>query len=114
MLRDVDPRLSLHYWDWNQDPAPLFTANFMGSANGDVGDPLLGAGFYNPNPAGDHYRDDFVHANPFTPTWTGSYDLHSNPADPPKTLTRAKAAGAPPVGQTTGGEFWPADIQLIQ
>jgi Common central domain of tyrosinase/von Willebrand factor type A domain len=114
MLRDVDPALSLHYWDWNQDPAPLFTATFMGNANGDVGDPLLGAGFYDPNVAGDNYRDDFIHPNPFTPTWTGSYDLHSNPADPPKSLTRAKTAGAPPVGQASGGEFWPTDMQFIQ
>jgi Mg-chelatase subunit ChlD len=113
MLRMVDPALSLHYWDWNQDPTPLFTATFMGNANGDVGAPLLGAGFYDPTPVGDNYRDDFVHANPFTPTWTGSYPLHANPADPPKTLTRAKAAGAPPVGQTLGGRFWPTDNQLV-
>src|SRR5439155_10117252 len=37
MLREVDPDLSLHYWDWNTDPAGLFTATFMGSANGDAG-----------------------------------------------------------------------------
>ncbi len=113
MLRTVDPALSLHYWDWNQDPAPLFTATFMGNANGDVGAPLLGAGFYEPNPAGDNFRDDSVHANPFTPTWTGNYPLHANPADPPRNLTRDKAAGAPPVGQTVGGLFWPTDSQLV-
>jgi hypothetical protein len=113
MLRTVDPALSLHYWDWNQDPAPLFTATFMGNANGDVGAPLLGAGFYEPNPVGDNYRDNAVHSNPFTPIWTGSYPLHANPADPPQTLTRAKAAGAPPVGQTIGGNTWPTDDQLI-
>ena len=113
MLRTVDPALSLHYWDWNQDPAPLFTPAFLGNANGDVGAPLLGAGFYEPNPKGDNYRDDSVHSNPFTPTWTGNYPKHANPADPPKTLTRAKAAGAPPVGQAVGPTFWPTDSQLV-
>src|SRR6266851_5265542 len=48
MLRLVDPDLSLHYWEWNQDPTPLFTANFMGNAQGDVGAPWLGAGLYDP------------------------------------------------------------------
>jgi hypothetical protein len=114
MLRDVDPELSLHYWDWNQDPTPLFTASFMGNANGDVGDPLLQAGFYLAQPPNDNYRDDNVHPNPFTPKWMGSYDLHSNPADPPKSLTRAKMPGAPPVGQASGGAFWPDDTQLVQ
>lgn len=28
MLRAVDPALSLHYWDWNQDPHELFTPSF--------------------------------------------------------------------------------------
>ncbi len=116
MLRQVDPDLSLHYWDWNQDPGPLFTSTFMGNADGNVnggavGGPLLGAGFYNPNPVGDNYRDDNVHSlNQPTPnpsTW--SYELHSNPADPPKSLTRNKQAGAPPVG-TPG---WPSDSDLI-
>src|SRR6516162_4626215 len=47
LLREVDPALSLHYWDWTTDPrtgagggAPLFTNEFMGSANGDAGFPL--------------------------------------------------------------------------
>jgi hypothetical protein len=44
LLREVDPALSLHYWDWTTDPraaaggrAALFTPQFMGNANGDAG-----------------------------------------------------------------------------
>src|ERR1700730_4331119 len=100
MLRTVDPDLSLHYWDWTTDPAPLFTNTFMGSANGDAGDPWLTAGLYNPNPAGDNYRDKSIHSlNQPTPnpsTW--SYAPHAYPRDPPKDLTRAKQGGAPPIG----------------
>jgi hypothetical protein len=46
LLREVDPDLSLHYWDWTTDPrnstggTNLFTAQFMGSASGDAGPPL--------------------------------------------------------------------------
>ncbi len=47
LLREVDPRLSLHYWDWTTDPrvagggrAALFTTDFMGSASGNAGIPL--------------------------------------------------------------------------
>ena len=43
LLREVDPELSLHYWDWTTDPrsntggrAPLFTDAFMDNASGDV------------------------------------------------------------------------------
>lgn len=38
LLREVDPALSLHYWDWTTDPrstaggrAALFTPEFMGN-----------------------------------------------------------------------------------
>lgn len=116
MLREVDSDLSLHYWDWNTDPAPLFTAAFMGNADGsvnggDVGPPWLAAGLYNPNPnPPDNFRDDFVHPLNLSPP---GYPLHANPADPPKNLKRAKMAGAPPIGQTTNGLFWPTDSQLI-
>ena len=48
LLREVDPSLSLHYWDWTTDPtvgpagggAPLFSSVFMGQAHGDAGPPL--------------------------------------------------------------------------
>ncbi len=44
LLREVDPELSLHYWDWTTDPrstfggrAVLFTPQFMGNSNGNAG-----------------------------------------------------------------------------
>src|SRR4051794_34020815 len=45
LIREVDPQLSLHYWDWTTDPTStggvnLFTSEFMGQAHGDAGPPL--------------------------------------------------------------------------
>lgn len=45
LLRQVDPRLSLHYWNWTTDPRTgsltiLGPAGFMGSASGDAGVPF--------------------------------------------------------------------------
>ncbi|HEX9541396.1 MAG TPA: tyrosinase family protein, partial [Streptosporangiaceae bacterium] len=47
LLRDVDPHLSLHYWDWTTDPrktigdrVDLFTTSFIGSSTGNAGPPL--------------------------------------------------------------------------
>jgi len=50
LIRDVDPALSLHYWDWTTDPrhtpdgkggfVNLFSTSFMGSSSGDAGYPL--------------------------------------------------------------------------
>ena len=111
MLREVDPDLSLHYWDWNTDPASLFTASFMGSANGDAGEPWLSGGLYDPTIVGDNYRDDSVHGLNSGPP--PSYPLHANPSDPPKTLTRNKQAGAPRVGQNVGSAFWPSDTDIV-
>lgn len=114
MLREVDPGLSLHYWDWNQDPTPLFTANFMGNAQGDVGAPWLAAGLYNPNPnPADNYRDNSVHGL-HNRSGSTNYELHSNPADPPKTLTRNAQAGAPPVGTSNfDGARWATDNDFM-
>ncbi len=88
MLREIDPELSLHYWDWTTDPQALtdsdgnplnlFTSDFMGNAVGpggaliEIGDPWKTAGFYGgPGP----YRDD-----------TG------NPAVPPQLVERQVGA----------------------
>lgn len=85
LLREVDPQLSLHYWDWDKDPIDLFTSEFMGAANGSAGEPLLTAEFYKPDAI--RYRSD------------SAFDLaHSNPCDPPRTLTRQKSEGSPDFG----------------
>jgi Common central domain of tyrosinase len=85
LLRKVEPQLSLHYWDWNQDPIDIFTPELMGAANGPAGEPLLSAGFYIPDAS--QYRSD------------SAFDLsHSNPCDPPRTLTRQKGEGIPDFG----------------
>jgi hypothetical protein len=86
LLRKIDPRLSLHYWDWTKDPTHspdgqggfvnLFTSDFMGdpgpgpgNPEGNARDPWLRAGFYDPDPT--HPQRTV------------------NPVDPPGSLTRA-------------------------
>jgi hypothetical protein len=110
----------------------LFDSDFMGNADGtvnegSVGQPLLGAGYYlqNPSdtpPANGQYRDDnspviINRPNPADPS-TFSYPdpnvaphIHYNPADPPRTLTRDKQPGAPPVG--VPGNGWASDSDFI-
>src|SRR5437667_8499828 len=83
LLREVDPMLSLHYWDWTTDPGWMFTNDFMGNPNGDAGEPWQANaapwrpdGLYNPG------------ANP-------TRDSSGNPFDPPLHITRNVQAGAP-------------------
>lgn len=98
LLREVDPRLSLHYWDWTQDPRSipngnlggstgtlnLFTGNFMGyggSSPAPVGEPWLSARYYVPG------------ATPFRST--DPFDtVNNNPADPPREVVRS-VSGSP-------------------
>lgn len=79
LIREVNPLLSLHYWDWTEDASFLFTPDFMGSASGDAGEPWLTAKFY--VPSADPYR-----GGPFDTT-------HNNPVDPPRELTPAYSGG---------------------
>src|SRR5829696_8507550 len=82
MVREISPQLSLHYWDWTQDPRSipnanlgggmtgtlnLFEAAFMGyggTAYQEIDEPWRGAGYYDPAAsttpaAGGHFdRDD--------------------------------------------------------
>jgi hypothetical protein len=83
-LREVDPRVSLHYWDWTTDPRAsdngaggttnLFTSSFIGSPSGRAGAPIGGL------------DNNGVLA--------GSRDQTGNPADPPSQITRNVAVGA--------------------
>jgi Common central domain of tyrosinase/von Willebrand factor type A domain len=106
MLRQINPQLSLHYWDWKEDPRAipnanlgggttgtlnLFTSDFMGyggSTTQVIGPPWQNAaapwrndGFYVPGISPD--RD----SSPF------------NPADPPTAVNRS-VVGSPITAQT--------------
>jgi hypothetical protein len=107
LLREVDPEVSLHYWDWTTDPSPdggggavnLFTSHFMGAANGDAEEPWLGAGFYDPTARPDR-------------------DTSGNPVDPPRELIRAVGAGVPSLGasddQIIAAETFPEMRRLLE
>lgn len=88
LLQQINPLLSLHYWDWTQDPRAipnanlgdgrrgtlnLFTPDFMGyggSSLRPIGEPWLSAGYYVPG------------ASPHR-------DQSNNPADPPNEVVRS-------------------------
>ena len=87
LIRQVNPQLSLHYWDWTEDPRSLPNAKLEGGGIGnlnlftntlfgyggnvrnEIGEPWLGAGFYNPNSVDKR-------------------DNTNNPADPPEFVNR--------------------------
>ena len=93
MLRQINPQLSLHYWDWTENPTnlpnanlgggntgnlDLFTNTFMGyggTTTNSIGEPWLSAGYYNPNAANKR-------------------DITNNPADPPENVRRS-VSGSP-------------------
>jgi hypothetical protein len=96
LLRQINPQLSLHYWDFREDPrnipngntgggvvgnVNLFDANFMGSSSGPAGDPWLTAGFYDPQ-AG-------------TSGHPPNRNVTDNPVDPPPNIQRTRAAFVP-------------------
>ena len=104
LIREINPQLSLHYWDFKEDPRAipnanlgggmigtlnLFDPNFMGSPGapdpgnltdaqlrtfGPAGDPWLRAGFYDPQAGTSGHPPD--------------RDVTSNPADPPVNIPR--------------------------
>ena len=93
MLREINPQLSLHYWDWTRDPRRipnanlgdgrtgtlnLFTEAFMGyggSTRAPIGEPWLTAAYY--VTGARLHRDDT-----------------NNPADPPR-LVQRHVSGSP-------------------
>jgi hypothetical protein len=71
LLRKVEPEISLHYWDWKQDPANinlLGPNGLMGASHGMLKSPF-----------------DILHNNGI---FAGSRDETQNPVDPPQSVTR--------------------------
>ena len=98
-MREFDPQLSLHYWDWTTSPKTLFTEDFMGSPSGDAGEPWLSAGFYVPGATPFRYDDEF--------------DPSNNPFDPPRSITRHVKNGAPVTPQEDLAIINAADFQEL-
>jgi Common central domain of tyrosinase len=124
LLRQIDPRLSLHYWDFADDPTNipngnlgggatgplnLFDSNFFGAArpaagqtddpdvfgpNVDAGDPWRLAGFYDPQAGSSGHP-------PFRGSFDGDPSGTNNPVDPPRHMARTLQAGAPLVPTPT-------------
>lgn len=106
MLREINPLLTLHYWDWTQNPRRIPNANLDNGRTGTlnlfddlmgyggetlaaIGKPWADAGFYDPTrdddpkkPLFDQYRDDLADPD------------HNNPADPPLVVNR-RVFGSP-------------------
>jgi hypothetical protein len=100
LLRQINPQLSLHYWDFRDDPrnipsgnigggatgnVNLFDSDFMGSSSGSAGDPWLSAGFYDPQAGTAGHPPD--------------RDFTDNPVDPPSDIPRTRSPlvpGSPP------------------
>ncbi|GFF34167.1 common central of tyrosinase domain-containing protein [Aspergillus udagawae] len=103
LIREINPQLSLHYWDFKEDTRSipcgnlgggsaglvnLFDSSFMGSSQDEIGEPWVSAGFYDPQagtPGHPNDRDDTL-----------------NPADPPKSVTRPNTYPGPPPAPLRG------------
>jgi hypothetical protein len=112
LLREINPQLSLHYWDFKDDPRnipngnigggltgpvnlfdPNPALNVMGSpglpefqvvnpGDGQIGDPWLGAGFYDPQAGTSGHPQ--------------GRETSGNPLDPPQFVTRPSNYPGPP------------------
>lgn len=94
MLRQVNPQLSLHYWDWTQDPRSIPNANLGGGTTGTLNlftPDFMGYGGTTSQPIGPPWQnasapwrgDGF-----YVPGANPDRDSSGNPADPPDTVSR--------------------------
>ena len=100
MLRQVNPMLSLHYWDWTQDPTNIPNGNLGGGMTGPLNlftPDFMGYGGSTPQPIGPPWQnaaapwrsDGF-----YVPGASPDRDSSGNPADPPTTVNRS-VVGSP-------------------
>ena len=94
MLRQINPQLSLHYWDWTQDPRAIPNANLGGGRTGNLnlftpdfmgygGIFSLSIGTPWQNAIGPWRSDGF-----YLPGASPERDRSGNPADPPAVVSR--------------------------
>jgi Common central domain of tyrosinase len=116
LIREINPQLSLHYWDFADDPTNipdgnldggsvgllnLFDENFLGAGianqgdhddpdveapNRDAGNPWLAAWFYDPKAGSPGHP-------PFRGSFDGDPNGTNNPVDLPRHMARTKTPG---------------------
>jgi hypothetical protein len=105
LLRVIDPRLSLHYWDWTQDPRKIPDANLGGGRTGELNlftDDFMGYGGPEPQqPIGPEWKAAGFYDEHANPARTGPFDPKYNAADTPQVVVRS-------VGGEEGTQFQPA------
>lgn len=103
LLRQINPQLSLHYWDFKDDPRNitdgvideigtrgflnLFDSNFMGSSSGSAGEPWQAN---SPPYRLDGFYDPLAGTSGHPPERIEGDDLDHNPYDPPIDIPRTR------------------------
>ncbi len=96
MLREINPQLSLHYWDWTQDPRNISDANLGGGIIGTLNlftSEFMGNGPSIPLPIGEPWESAKFYDN----QTTLDRDSTNNPADPPNLVERSVEGVPSPV-----------------
>jgi len=100
MLRQINPQLSLHYWDWKQDPRSIPNANLGGGMTGTLNlftPDFMGYGGSTTQPIGRPWQNDVAPWRSdgfYVPGASPDRDSSDNPADPPSSVNRS-VSGSP-------------------
>lgn len=100
LLRQVNPQLSLHYWDWKQDPRAIPNANLGGGTTGVLNlftADFMGYGGSSVQPIGPPWQNAVApwRADGFyVPGASPDRDTSDNPFDPPASVNRS-VSGSP-------------------
>ena len=88
LIRQINPQLSLHYWDWTQDPRSISDANLGGGSTGNLNlftSDFMGHGGSSEEEIGEPWKS----AGYYVPTAAQHRDATNNPADPPDFVRRS-------------------------
>jgi hypothetical protein len=94
LLRVIDPRLSLHYWDWTEDPRNILHANLGGGRTGPLNlftNDFMGYGGHVKKPIGPKWRAAGFYDPDANPARKGPFDDGYNAADTPESVDRSVA-----------------------
>ena len=116
LLRQINPRLSLHYWDWTQDPRSIPNAN-LGAGAGTLNlftPDFMGYGGPTSQPIGPPWQNavaPFRNDGYYIPGANPHRDSSRNPADPPRAVNRFVDGSLSPASRegdtdiTTAGDY---------